>query len=243
MKAVWSVMQDSVLLPGFQWWCSAHRMDVRVLNTLCVCIFTLPGCKFCMCWGQARHNPRNLINWLCHKLLSLVFSNYNRSDNIIPYGLKNAVRELKEFLVSVCVGDNFYRKDCHNTWSTVSAFLQWLGDFEASEAPTWWFGGMFSIYFRFQKNGKWYNSYKNSNYWPLDASQDPKGVFSITLLLVSSCSEIKPSINLLKVIFLVPSVDIFTSTRMYNSNTLFFFPESFWGHWLLMLDIAIPRLM
>lgn len=72
---------------------------------LCVCVFTLLDCKkkFCTCWGQARHNPRNLINWLCHKLLPFVFNNYHRSDNVIPYGLKNAVRELKEFLVSVWV--------------------------------------------------------------------------------------------------------------------------------------------
>lgn len=38
--------------------------------------------------------------------------------------VKNTVRELKEFLVSVCVGDSFYKKDCHNTWTTVIAFLQ-----------------------------------------------------------------------------------------------------------------------
>lgn len=128
MEAAWSVTQDSVLLPGFQWWCSAHRMDIRVLNTLC--IFTLPDyCNvvfFCMCWGQARHSPRKLINGLCHKLLPLVFNDYNRNDNIIPHGSQNAVRELKEFLASVCVGDSFYKKDCHNTWTTVTAFLQWL---------------------------------------------------------------------------------------------------------------------
>lgn len=72
--------------------------------------------------GRARHNPRNLINWLCHKLLSLVFNNYTRNDDIISYTKmqKKPVREEKEFLV--CVGDNFV-KDCCNTWTIVSAFL------------------------------------------------------------------------------------------------------------------------
>lgn len=137
---------------------------------LCVCVFTLLDCKkkFCTCWGQARHNPRNLINWLCHKLLPFVFNNYHRSDNVIPYGLKNAVRELKEFLVSVWV--TIFTKRLSQYLDYCQCFLAMtLGDFEAFEAPTWWFGSVFSIYFRFQKNGKWYNSYKNSNYWPLDA--------------------------------------------------------------------------
>lgn len=119
--SVWSVVQDSVLLPGLQ--------DGYQYWILCMCIFTLPDCTvvfFCMCWGQARHSPRKLINGLCHKLVPLVFICYNRNGNIIPYGSKNAVRELKEFLVSVCVGDSFYKKDCHNTWTTVTVFLDWL---------------------------------------------------------------------------------------------------------------------
>lgn len=99
-----------------------------------------------------------------------------------------------------------------------------LGDFKASAAPIWWFRGMFNIYFRFQKNGKWHNSYRNSDY--LDVNQDPKGVFSITLLLVSSCSEIKPLtfINSLKVIFLVPSV--FSLHQNIILIFFFFFSQS-----------------
>lgn len=41
---------------------------------------------------------------------------------------------MKKFLV--CVGDSC-AEDCHNTWTTVSAFLPWLlSYFEASEALT-----------------------------------------------------------------------------------------------------------
>lgn len=73
-----------------------------------------------MCWGQARHNPRNLINWLCHKLVSLVFNNYDRNYNSV--WLKKCCEVVKGVLVSVSVGDNIYKKDCHNPWTTVSVF-------------------------------------------------------------------------------------------------------------------------
>lgn len=101
-----------------------------------VCVFSLyQTVKFCTCWGQARHNPRNLINWLCHKLLPFVFNNYHRSDNVIPYGLKNAVRELKEFLVSVWV--TIFTKRLSQYLDYCQCFLAMtLGDFEAFEAPT-----------------------------------------------------------------------------------------------------------
>lgn len=127
------------MLPGFQSWCSAYKTGVKSTEYF-VYVFSLYqivklGYFVCV-GGRASHNPRNLINWLCHKWLSLVFSSYIRNDYMTSGKIcKKTVREEKEFIVSVCVGANFVT-GCHNTWTTVSAFLSC---FEASEVPTWCF--------------------------------------------------------------------------------------------------------
>lgn len=104
-------------------WCQKYWI-------LCVCIFTLSNCKvglFCLCWGEGKTQSQKPNKLALPQTLPLVFSSYTKNDDIISYGKihKKTWREEKEFLVSVCVGDSFV-KDCHNTWTTVSAFLRWL---------------------------------------------------------------------------------------------------------------------